>query len=325
MAGQLSLEKTFLLAAWIEGILYGFLCCIFGATMYIYFSSMYSRIGSRRDRHTTGMIIISAIMFFIASFHLVMNGFRLLRGYADERLAPGGPVGYLGVLRKWDHILKDTLYATQENLGSAAAIYRCWVLWNFDWRIIALPTILLFTNIAAGYVVCGTYPSIDPTASIFNPVLLQWIKTFYSIAVVLNVMTTGLMSYRIWIAHKNSASYIVGKGRLISIIRILIESAALQLIVEVVLLALYTANLNAQYILLECVTPTVAITFNTITLRIKLQSEAMARSRSMGYTDPSNAVQTIGSLPMKRLRVNINRETDQDTSEASYDDKTNAV
>ncbi|PPQ79623.1 hypothetical protein CVT25_003211 [Psilocybe cyanescens] len=223
-------------------------------------------------------------MFFIASFHLGMNAFRLLRGYADERLAPGGPVGYLGVLRKWDHILKDTLYATQENLGSAAAL----------------------------------------PASIFNPVLLQWIKTFYAIAVVLNVMTTGLMSYRIWMAHKNSASYVVGKGRLLSIIRILIESAALQLVVEIVLLGLYTANLNAQYILLECVTPTVAITFNTITVRIKLQSVASARSKSMQSTDATNPVQTIGSLPMKRIHVNIDRESDNDT-QTTYDDKTNAV
>lgn len=66
--------------------------------------------------------MISAIMFFMATFHLAMNGYRLLRGYADERLSPGGPVAYIGNLKLWDHILKDTIYATQENLGSAAAV-----------------------------------------------------------------------------------------------------------------------------------------------------------------------------------------------------------
>lgn len=110
---------------------------------------------------------------------------------------------------------------------------------------------------AVGYFVIGTYPSIDPSESIFIPALLSWIKTFYSIAVVLNVMTTGLMSYKIWITHRNTADYAIAKGRLLSIIRILIESAALQLLVEIVLLALYSANINAQYILLEAVTPTV--------------------------------------------------------------------
>lgn len=53
-----------------------------------------------------------------------MNGFRLVRGYADFRDADGGPVAYIGDLRRWDHILKDTIYATQENLGSAAAVHK---------------------------------------------------------------------------------------------------------------------------------------------------------------------------------------------------------
>lgn len=60
----------------------------------------------------------------MATFHLAMNGFRLIRGYADFRDADGGPVAYIGNLRRWDHILKDTIYATQENLGSAAAVCR---------------------------------------------------------------------------------------------------------------------------------------------------------------------------------------------------------
>ncbi|KAH9474995.1 hypothetical protein JR316_0012094 [Psilocybe cubensis] len=290
--GQLSLEKTFLLATFIES-----------------------------------MIVISAFMFFMATFHLSMNGYRLLRGYADNRLSPGGPVGYIGNLKLWDHILKDTIYATQENLGSAAAIYRAWVLWNFDYRVILLPVVLLLVNIGthngsaffecamlftlqlgAGYVVCGTYSSVDPTATVFLPRLTQWIKTFYSVAVVLNIITTALMGWRIYITHKRSANYNVGQGRLLSILRILVESAALQLIIEIVLLALYCSNIDAQYILLES-----AITFNSITVRIKLQSAAenmKTMQTSNGHTH--NPVQTIGSIPMKRIHVNIDREVDDD-------------
>lgn len=203
MVSQLSLNKTFLIAAWTEvrividstvrpyiywlffrslGYIIwfspfnrqcdleltscssGFLCCLFGATMYVYFSSTYRGRSSRRDRHTTvckepfgilawkikigqhlfqGMIIISAIMFFIASFHLAINFFRLLRGYGDRLLAPGGPVGYLGVIGKWDHVLKDTLYATQENFGSGAAVWPSYTkrIMNISvWQIWALTT-----------------------------------------------------------------------------------------------------------------------------------------------------------------------------------------
>ena len=41
------------------------------------------------------------------------------------------------------------------------------------------------------------------------------------------------------------------------ILLILVESASLQLVVELILLILYSINYNAQYILLEIVTPLV--------------------------------------------------------------------
>ncbi|KAF8073468.1 hypothetical protein FPV67DRAFT_1477990 [Lyophyllum atratum] len=267
------------------------------------------------------MIIISTVMFFIATFHLVMNCIRLLRGYVDHRLTPGGPVAFIGDLRPWDHILKDTLYATQENLGSAAAIYRCWVLWNRDWRVIALPCALLVVNFVAGYTVCATYASVDPTETVFSPRLDIWIRTFYSIAVVLNIITTGLMSYRIWVTHKRSAAYATGQGRLLPVLRILVESAALQLGVEIVLLALYCASINAQYILLESVASIVGITFNAITIRIKLH--AISEGSSHQGSAATHPVQTIGSLPLRRIHVNITQDIEDhsDSYQTSLGDK----
>lgn len=49
----------------------------------------------------------------------------------------------------------------------------------------------------------------------------------------------------------------MNSGGLLSVIRILIESAALQLIAELILLAFYSADMNAQFIMLEAITPLV--------------------------------------------------------------------
>ncbi|KAF8985483.1 hypothetical protein BDQ17DRAFT_1207635, partial [Cyathus striatus] len=67
------------------------------------------------------MISISAIMFFIATFHLAIDYYRLLQGFADERLDPSGPVAFLTNLKAWHFILKYLLFGTQQTLGSAAA------------------------------------------------------------------------------------------------------------------------------------------------------------------------------------------------------------
>lgn len=111
--------------------------------------------------------------------------------------------------------------------------------------------------LGSGYTVCGLYPSIIPGATVFDPRLANWILTFYAIAVVQSALTTGFMAYKIWKTDRQSSGYRTSKSNLIPIVRILIESASLQFVVEVLLLALYVANYNAQYILLEIVTPLV--------------------------------------------------------------------
>lgn len=136
------------------------------------------------------------------------------------------------------------------------------------------------------------------------------------------------MAFRIWRTSTKSAKYKT-ENALLPIVRILIESAALQLIVEILLLALYSRSVNAQYILLELVTPTVVsliyiddlddailkrlqgITFNAITIRIKLR--AINNSAVTSEYSRSEPVQTIGSMPMRRIKVDITTQVEDDT------------
>lgn len=110
--------------------------------------------------------------------------------------------------------------------------------------------------LVSGYTVCALFVKVDPNQTVFDPLLNSWIRAFYSIAVVQNIITTSLMAFRIWRTTHQSAKFRTDKG-LIPILRILVESAALQLVVEILLLALYCSNINAQYIMLELVTPVV--------------------------------------------------------------------
>ena len=95
-----------------------------------------------------------------------MNCYRMVEGYVIHRNDPGGPVAWYAALAPWHHVFKDTIYATQEMIGDAAAvssvyhwilcftepivladqIYRTYVLWGRNWRVIALPFVLLFVS-----------------------------------------------------------------------------------------------------------------------------------------------------------------------------------
>jgi len=307
MLPQLSWEKTYIVATWLETLVYGFFLCLFFATVYVHFS-----VRKTVDTHSTVMFGVGVVLFVFATIHLGMNCYRLIRGYVDFASAPGGPAAYLSELAPWDHVFKDTIYATTELLGDAISIYRCWVIWERNWKVVALPIILLIVSIISGYTVCGLYTVVRTDKTVFDGRLASWISTFYAVAVVQSSMTTGLMMYRIWQAEKRTASYRTGRSPLRPLLWILLESAALLVIVEIVLLALYSANYNCQYLLLEPVTPIVGITFTSITLRIGLRAK---RDTASGVTSTARAgaatpFGTVGNIPMRPIAINITKDVE---------------
>ncbi|KAG6916175.1 hypothetical protein DXG01_008148 [Tephrocybe rancida] len=115
------------------------------------------------------------------------------------------------------------------------------------------------------------------------------------------------MAYRIWSAVKISADHIQGLGsRLVPLLYILIESAALQLFVEIVLLALYCSNIHAQYVLGESLVPIVGITFNLMTIRSKLH----VMTEKMNQQHSTHLVETIGNMPHQPIHVKIPQDVE---------------
>ncbi|KAJ6577799.1 hypothetical protein B0H19DRAFT_1337545 [Mycena capillaripes] len=180
--------------------------------------------------------------------------------------------------------------------------------WNRDPRFVILPVCLLLTSTVAGCMVTVLFATIDPNASIFDPRLLAWITVFYSVAVAQNFITTSLMAFRLWQREKESSRARIGAGVFLPTIRILAESAALYLFVEILLLSLYAVDYNVQYILLETVTPVVAITFGMITVRVNLRSQHSSQIFRGHRSKPA----TLGSMPMRHIVVNIRPEVEED-------------
>ncbi|KAJ7255836.1 hypothetical protein B0H12DRAFT_1113027 [Mycena haematopus] len=304
---QYPLDKTFIVAAWLEAILYGIYFCGFWFSVYL------NNRGGATNTHHRVMFMSSIVMFTVATIHVSMNGFRAIVGYVDYGSAPGGPVAFLGVLSSWHHIFKDSLYVVQSILGDSMAVYRCWILWNRQSVFIIIPFCLLIASTISGIMVEVLFSNVSPTASIFDPRLTHWITAFYSLAVTQNVITTGLMALRLWIIDRQSRRIRMGGSMFTPVLRILVESAALYLFVEILLLALYSVDYNAQYILLETITPTIGITFGMITIRIILRSQQVSHP-SEGPTSGS------GTFPMRRIAVTITTQLENDGSDAGKAD-----
>lgn len=70
------------------------------------------------------------------------------------------------------------------------------------------------------------------------------------------------MAYRIWESDRRTSFYRTSKeNTLLPVLRILVESAAIQFVAELLLLSLYVSGSNAQFILLEPGVPLVVRNF----------------------------------------------------------------
>ncbi|GJE87833.1 hypothetical protein PsYK624_039160 [Phanerochaete sordida] len=316
MVAQLSFDKVYIISIWMESVLYGFLLAITLASLYV-------NITLRRHQglHSRIMFGVGILMWTIATIHVGLNCFRLVQGYVIHAGDPGGPAAFFNRLDPWDHVMKDTLYATQEILGDAVAIYRTWTLWDQNWKVLAPLAVLFITSSVFGYAVCDTFTKIHDSSSIFSHQLSTLITVFYAMSFVQSLLTTGLMAYRIWSTDRFSTKYNTSRRWLWPYLRILIESAALQLVAELIVLALYASQVNAQYIFLESLTPLVGITFNAITIRISLRaSETFMKKDSerqyvSGYTTRGLATQTIGGHnihPARSIAISIKQDIETD-------------
>ncbi|KIP03551.1 hypothetical protein PHLGIDRAFT_130071 [Phlebiopsis gigantea 11061_1 CR5-6] len=295
MAKQLPLEQAFIVSVWVEAALYGFLLALFLVSLYINISLRH-----HQDVHSKIMFTACILLFAIATVHVALGCFRLVQGFIVHVLDPG-PIAFFSEISSWHHVFCDTLMVVQEMVGGCIAIYRTFVIWQRDWRIIVLPVVLLVAGTVSGFFVIALYTE-QPTnaTNIFDSKLSAWISTFFALAFLQSLLATCLIGYHVWSTGHHMAKVRTEKSVLMPIARILIESAALPMLVEILVLALYAADANAQYVLLGMIVPIVAITFNAITIRIAWQA-----SEAHASAGRSSEHRTIGAIPMRPITISI--------------------
>ncbi|KAK1233512.1 hypothetical protein PQX77_003323 [Marasmius sp. AFHP31] len=162
-----------------------------------------------------------------------------------------------------------------------------------------------------GFGVCALYtgaPAEIPAKALLFKNLNKWIKAHSIITVSLNFITTSLMVYRVWSTKRTSSKYSLFPSRLDAVLRIILESAMLQLITELLLLIFHVLWMAETFIFLQILVPIIAITFNTMTLRMKLN----ILKDSLGSL-PSFRTSRLGihssvverDLPMQPIQISV--------------------
>ncbi|KZT55526.1 hypothetical protein CALCODRAFT_351062 [Calocera cornea HHB12733] len=289
-----SLNEAFILSIWVELLLYGCLVPLFWASVYI----MHEKIVAGRPNWP--MLGAAAVMFVLATAHVAVNLRRLLDGYVWSSSA----VDFFNDLDSPTHVVKDTLYTTQSLLGDAFAesqqIYRCWLIWERRISVVIVPVVLLVCSTFSGYIVAWLFVKNKDDNTIFDGDLYGWIVSFYTLALVQNLITTTLIAYAIWRSDRTITAFRAAGRSLMPIVGIVMESAALYVAAQIALLVLYVLDCNAQYIALEMITPTVGLVFTSIVVRIGLRSHPLEGQQQA--SDPH-------SLHLRPISVKVSTES----------------
>ncbi|KAJ7727549.1 hypothetical protein DFH07DRAFT_970161 [Mycena maculata] len=247
---------------------------------------------SRRTAHTNIMFAVASAMFFVATWHFVVTFYRTVQALSNLA-TPGSLAAFLEDSKTWHARMRGILVVTQCLLGDFAVIYRCWILWDRDVRIVTFPLILLVAS--TGSMACQQLSSNgyeDIAGASWD-----WIVVFYAIGLAQNIIATTLMAFRLWRVDRQSMAYQIRQSQFRSTMLLLVESAALYFALQIVVLAGFLTHSNIQIILLGSIPPVVGTTFTFITIRVAL--------RSKGYGEGTTETQTTGTLKMRELGITI--------------------
>ncbi|KAH9476023.1 hypothetical protein JR316_0011592 [Psilocybe cubensis] len=285
-SGGITFDVANTFAVWIEVFLYGVYVTLFVSAITVILKK---RATARMESaHSAWIFLICVIlMFMVATLHLVINVYRFLRANILG-VDPAGALHYFFDSTRWENITANAIMCVMSWLGDALVIYRCYYVWDCNFWIVALPLVLFFGTIGinSSTLYWFTHPY-DTHLKV--PTMISLLNAIFPLALTQNVLTTGLIAFKIWLQHKaSSRSGVVDRGSRLSLIRILIiiiESAMVYTLQLLVVIILYFKKSNAQFIVQSAIVPSVGIVFVLIAVRVHV-----AKSQSVFGTG-------LGTLP----------------------------
>jgi len=139
----------------------------------------------------------------------------------------------------WPSILTNTLSLVNILLTSGLLAYRCFVVWD-DYRVAAVPGLVFLAIFGTG--IACVWAAGSPVVTPHTTRILNY--PFWISIIVLNVLTTSLISARLLQVRKSLRDALGGNhGRhYVTIISMLVESAAIELLFAVLAFATFAAD-----------------------------------------------------------------------------------
>ncbi|KAF6749056.1 hypothetical protein DFP72DRAFT_548225 [Ephemerocybe angulata] len=297
-AATLNAQMYMLVGFWLEAMIYGAYAILFIASVVI------SLKGRKRGASFSPIFFFSTIsMFIMITVYTFINLYRGIRAFALT-VVPPNPIAYYSDFSQWDNYAFAVIVTMLVWHADALVIYRCFIIWSRNFWVVLVPGLLLLLSFAVNTITLTAFK--HPDAVPLSTVTI-FLSMVYPVNLAQNILTTGLISYRIWSQHRKAHSTglmrVSASMPLLTVIRIIIESALIFTVQQILLLILLELNHTAQVILHATLVPSIGIVFVLMTLRTHIartESEALWSGRDATAHSSSHRPHTSNTVAIIR-------------------------
>ncbi|KAE9394429.1 hypothetical protein BT96DRAFT_998545 [Gymnopus androsaceus JB14] len=262
-----------LIAAFLSCIFFGFYVSVALRTSVI----LWTRYKAKRSMHPY-LVITHILLALLVTTHTVAVMVRAMLPIVQQTYA-------LRDVWTKDTVFVDALWMISLVISDAFICYRTYVVWDRNIYTQIIPILILCVNVVI--LVLRLRIEGDSALGSTNPVkyfdeLGDMSMIFEVLTLVLNLLNTGMIAYRIWSVRKRTQSSRMVKSDTISnLVTLLIESAAVYTVVLVVDIVFLSLGNILLLVFIDIQTPIIGIVFSNIIISV---TEGSAFGASSGTT-----------------------------------------
>ncbi|KAF9477027.1 hypothetical protein BDN70DRAFT_922883 [Pholiota conissans] len=251
-----------------------------------------------------GMVATAWILFSNATLDIALTFDHILHAFISATSFEDAETTL--AISSWNTVTRSACVGLQTAIGDAVLIYRCWIVYSYSLLVITPSSALWFAMVGSAIWAIVLEGSLNVLFDA-GPVI-QAIRTFWSITIVLNIITTSLLAYRIWSIENTNKKHRLevlddpGGGTLKSIRNIIIESGLLYTLSAITAFGTYVGGSEYVYLTSGVQLQVVGIAFNLIIIRttnLSRQTTSTSRIVNSGSRGP----QTAHSIPLRFAHV----------------------
>ncbi|KAF8888377.1 hypothetical protein CPB84DRAFT_1733191 [Gymnopilus junonius] len=292
------LDENALIGIWVETSLWGTYCIIYAVAMYVLFKKL---------QQPVILATTSTFLFMMGTAHVSLSLSQLL----DAFIRIPNPEPPLYSILYWSNYAsgkataKTVLYDTSVFTQDLVLIWRLYVVWSRNWKVVVFPLLVEVAHMATAYALTGLLAR--PGSNIQSPTIVHFGPVGWVLDLAINICVTLAISGRLWYMGKQVNDIAINRNRYLTTILTFVESGAIFAAFTIVMLTVYETGSVLALNLIDISTQLAIMTPLLIIARVGIGmvhglpdavSFAYPSQRSMGTH--SHTGYEMGSFATKR-------------------------